>query len=250
VASDTAGAPRVAIVSRALAARLWPNADPIGRRLVSTESVEVVGVAPDTVYLSATERDPRPFFYVPLAQQYESGLALHVRATGDPLALVPAVRDATRRLDPQIAVARPRRLIDDFDRSLQAERTLATFVSVLSGMALLLAGVGIYGVMAHATRQRTPEIGLRLALGATPGSILGLMLTQGARLVAIGCGLGLTGAFFGARLIRARLFGIEPGDAVTWLGVSLVLLLVTLAACAIPARRAMRTDPASTLRGS
>jgi predicted permease len=249
-ASDVQTSPRVAIVSRSLADRLWPNADPIGQSMLSMSRLDVVGVVPDTVYLSATERDPRPFFYLPLAQNYESAVTLHVRTAGDPMAILPVLRRVVRDVDPRLAVTRPRRLVDEFRRSMTEQRTMATFVGLLSAVALLLAAVGLYGVLAYATRQRTTEVGLRLALGATPYSILNLIVMRGARLVGIGAVLGLAGAFIGVRFVRSRLFGVEPTDPVTWLAVSAVLVLVGVAACAVPARRAMRIDPAVALRSS
>jgi predicted permease len=248
--SDVQTSPAVVIVSRSLADRMWPNADPIGQTLVSMSRLEVVGVVPDTVYLSVTERDPRPVFYLPLTQNYESGVTLHVRTAGDPLAMLPAVRQIVRDLDPRMVLTRPRRLVDEFDRSIAAQRTMATFVGLLSGIALLLAAVGLYGVLAYATRQRTPEVGLRLALGATPASILRLIVMHGARLMAMGAGLGFAGAFFSVRYVRNQLFGVAPTDPVTWLAVFALLALIGLAACVVPARRAMRIDPAAALRSS
>jgi predicted permease len=249
-ASDVQTSPGVVIVSRSLADRLWPDADPIGRILISMSRLEVVGVVPDTVYLSATERDPRPIFYVPLAQNYESGVTLHVRTSGDPLAVLPAVRQIVRDLDSRLVLTGPRRLVDEFDRSMTTARTMATFVGLLSGIALLLAAVGLYGVIAYATRQRTSEVGLRLALGATPASILTMIVLRGARLMAMGAVLGFAGAFAAMRYVRNQLFGVEPTDPLTWLAVFALLLVIGLLACAIPARRAMRIDPAAALRSS
>lgn len=248
-AGDVQTSPRVAIVSRSLADLLWPSTDPIGEVLVTSASrLEVVGVVPDTVYRSVTERGPLPFYYVPLAQNYESAVTLHVRTEGDPIAILPAVRQLVRDVDPRLAVLRPRRLVDEFSRSMTEQRTMATFIGLLSAVALILAAVGLYGVMAYATRQRTTEVGLRLALGATPRSILNLVLLRGARLVATGLALGLLGAFASVRFVRARLFGVEPTDAVTWLAVCALLLAVALIACVVPARRAMRIDPAAALK--
>jgi putative ABC transport system permease protein len=249
-ASDVQTSPGVVIVSRSLADRLWPDADPIGRILISMSRLDVVGVVPDTVYLSATERDPRPIFYVPLAQNYESGVTLHVRTSGDPLAVLPAVRQIVRDLDSRLVLTGPRRLVDEFDRSMTTARTMATFVGLLSGIALLLAAVGLYGVIAYATRQRTSEVGLRLALGATPASILTMIVLRGARLMAMGAVLGFAGALAAMRYVRNQLFGVEPTDPLTWLAVFALLLVIGLLACAIPARRAMRIDPAAALRSS
>ena len=131
---------------------------------------------------------------------------------------------------------------------MTTQRTMAVFVGLLSGIALLLVAVGLYGVIAYSTRQRTAEVGLRLALGATPASILSLIVGRGARLIAIGAVLGFGGAFAAMRFVRNQLFGVEPTDPITWLAVLAVLLVVGLIACVIPARRAMRIDPAAALR--
>ncbi|HVQ14299.1 MAG TPA: ABC transporter permease, partial [Vicinamibacterales bacterium] len=226
--SDLAASPRVAIVSRSLADRLWPNTDPIGQMLISTSSLLVVGVVPDTVYRSTTDRQPMPVYYLPLSQNYEAGVSLHVRTDGDPMALLPAVRRIVSEADPRIALVRPRRLEDEFSRSLLEERTMVKFVGSLSGIALLLAAVGLYGVMAYTTRQRTTEIGVRLALGATPASILGMVVQRGVWLVVIGASFGLAGALVAGRFVRVLLFGVEPTDPITWIVVSAVLMFVGL----------------------
>jgi predicted permease len=254
---DRAGTPRVAIVSESLARRLWPDADPIGKalgggndggRAFGGNALQVIGVVPDTVYRSALERDPPPFFYNLLAQNYESGVALHVRAAGDPMSLVPSIREAVRQIDSQLVVARPQLLRDVLDQSLSRERMMGTLVGFFGAIALILAIVGLYGVMAHLAGQRTTEIGIRLAMGAPPSSILTLLLGQGLRLVAIGSVLGLAGAFAGTRYLETQLFGIDPTDPLTFAGVCVVLAVAGLAACAIPARRAMRVDPVIALR--
>ena len=247
--TDIPSSPRVAIIGRALGERLWPGADPIGRVMRWEDgALQVIGVVPDTVYLRSTEREPRPFFYLPLSQNFENGVSLHIRTTAEPLSLVSALRQVTRSLDPKLVITRPRRLVDDFQSSVETERLLARLSTMLSGLALLLAAVGLYGVMAYSVRQRTREVGLRLALGATPKVIMQLIVGRGARLMAIGVGLGLLGAAASVRLVRGQLFGVEPSDPVTWLGVCALLLVVGLIACGIPARRAMKLAPASVLR--
>ena len=248
--TDLRTSPHVAIVSRSLADRLWPNTDAMGKTLVSMSPYVVVGVVPDTVYRSTTDRQPLPIYYVPLSQNYEASVSLHVRTAGDPMAIVPAVRRIVREVDPRVVLGTPRRLEDEFSRSLIRERTMVRFVGSLSGISLLLAAVGLYGVLAYATRQRTTEIGVRLALGATPASILNMVVRRGLWLVVVGATFGLIGAFVAARFVRALLFGVEPTDPVTWIAVSTLLMLVGLVACAIPARRAMRIAPAAALRSS
>jgi putative ABC transport system permease protein len=141
-------------------------------------------------------------------------------------------------------------MVDELDRSMAGQRTAAMLSGLLSAIALLLAAVGLYGALAYSTKQRTSEIGLRLALGATPASVMRLIVSGGVRLVVTGIAVGCAGAYVAARYLRGQLFGVDPTDPITWLAVSAVLMTVGLIACAIPARRAMRIDPALTLKGS
>ncbi|HSC27488.1 MAG TPA: ABC transporter permease [Vicinamibacterales bacterium] len=247
--TDRPSSPAVAIVSRSLAARLWPGGDPLGKTMMVIDSPrEVVGVVPDAVYVSAIERNAPPFFYVPLSQNYESGVTLHIRAAGDPLAIIPQVRQALREIDPQVVLARPRTLTDQFGESVNDARMMAVLVGTFGAIALLLSAVGLYGVMSHLAGQRTAEIGIRLALGARPRSILAMIVREGAWLAAIGAALGLAGAYAGGRLVETQLFGVEPTDPLTFTAVLLTLLAVSLLACAVPAVRAMRVDPVVALR--
>lgn len=246
--ADGPTAPRVAIVSRSLAAKMWPHEDPLGKSF-GTGRTTVVGVVPDTVYRTVIEREPPPFFYLPLSQNYESGVALHVRAAqGDPLALLQSVRAAVRAVDAAIVVSRPQRLREVFDQSISSQRMMAVLVGLFGGIALLLAAVGLYGVMAHLAGQRRTEIGIRLALGANPGSILRLVLGEGMRLVLIGAAIGLAGALVSTRWLSSQLFGVRPSDPLTFVAVCVLLTGVAALACLIPARRAMRVDPAGALR--
>ena len=251
-AADGPTSVRVAIVSRSLAARLWPNDDPIGKQLMTGNTpATVVGLVPDTVYRNALEREPPPFFYLPLAQNYESGVTLHVRAAhGDPLALLPFLRAAVRHVDPAIAIARPQRLRNLFDQSIASQRMMATLVGLFGSIALVLASVGLYGVMAHLAGQRRTEIGIRLALGARPTTILSLILGEGLRLVAMGAVIGLAAALAASRLLESQLYGVSPTDPLTFAAVCLLLAVVAIFACLIPARRAMRVDPAVALRNT
>ncbi len=252
--TDSPTSPKVAIVSRSLAARVWGDADPIGKRLIAggdnTSGLDVIGVVPDVVYASAVERDPPPFFLIPLAQNYESGMTLHLRTAGDPMLVLPAVREALRDIDHQLAFARPRTLAAQLDRSFGDQRMMATLVGVFGVVAFTLAAVGLYGVMAHLVGRRTMEMGLRLALGARPSAIVALIVRDGLRLVAIGVALGLAGAYAGARLLETHLFGIRPTDPTTFITAAALFAVVSVAACVIPARRAMRVDPAQVLRGT
>jgi predicted permease len=248
--SDRVGTPRVTIVSQSLVAKLWANEDPIGKTLWSEGNrvQMVVGVVPDTVYTSTLERDAPPTFYLPLSQNYESGVALHVRAVGDPTSLIPAIREAVRQVDSQLVVERPQLLREVLDRSLSRQRMMATLIGLFAAVVLILAVVGLYGVMAYVASQRTTEIGIRLAMGAQRASIVTLVIWRGIRLLAIGVAIGLTGALIGTRYIEAQLFGVTATDPLTFLTVCLLLAIAGLTACAIPAWRAMRVDPIVALR--
>jgi predicted permease len=249
--TDTAGAERVTIISQSLASSLFNDRDPIGRTMIyGRTAMTVVGVVPDTVYRSSIERNPVPFLYVPLLQNYESGITLHVRTAGDPSAVIPSMRRALQEVDPQLVLGRPRVLRGEFEQSVGQQRMMATLVGLFGILSLLLAAIGLYGVMAHLAQQRTKEMGIRLALGARPTSIFHLMLSDGMRLVALGALFGIAGAFAAARYVRHQLFGVEPGDPLTLVLVTVVLFAAAVSACVLPARRAMRVDPALTLRGN
>jgi predicted permease len=248
-ASDTSERPCVVVVSQSLAAALWPQRDPIGQMLPLEPPAQVVGVVPDTIYRRGTDKEQQPpIVYSALGQNYEARVTLHVRTETPPLSLAPAVRRIARDLDPGATVTLPRALTDEFERSTQPQRTLALLTAALSAIALVIVGVGLYAVLAYSTRQRTTEIGLRMALGATESSVLRLVGMEGFRLVALGAALGLVGAMVGVRFVRSLLFGISSSDPMTWLGVCAVLAAVALVACAIPAVRAMRTAPSVALR--
>jgi predicted permease len=247
--SDTATSSRVVIVSQSLARRLWPGLDPIGRVLgQGVTAPAVIGVIPDAVYTSVIERDAQPFYLLPLSQNYESGVTLHVRTSGDPLALVPGVRQIVREIDPQLVLSRPRTLANELEQSLGTQRLIATFVGLFAALAVLLAAIGLYGLMAHTAGERKAEIGIRLALGASPAAILSMVIGDGLKLVAIGLMFGLAGAFGLSRVVEQHLFGVTPSDPVTYTMVALVLTTATIAACFIPARQAMRVDPVVALR--
>jgi ABC-type antimicrobial peptide transport system permease subunit len=164
------------------------------------------------------------------------------------MALAPAIREAVRQVDSQLAVERPQLLGEVLDRTLSTQRMLATLVGLFGAVALLLAALGLYGVMTNLATQRTPEIGLRLALGAQPVSIIGLLLAQSVRLLGTGAVIGLTGAFLGTRYIESQLFGVTATDPVTFVSACVVLAIAGVAASLIPTLRAMRIDPVSALR--
>jgi predicted permease len=249
--ADKPASPRVAIVSSKLAERLHPGVDPVGRTVTLGNTVlQIVGVVPDTVYRSTLEQNAPPVIYMPLSQNYESGVALHIATSGDPAELIPALRHAVRQVDPQLVVERTATFRELFTQSIGDQRMMAILVGMFGVVALVLAAVGLYGVMAQMAAQRTAEIGIRLALGAMPAAIMRLMLSDGLKLLAIGAALGLAGAFAGVKYLRHQLFGVEPTDPTTFVAVSVVLVLVGLLACVVPARRAMRVNPSTALRAT
>lgn len=249
-ASDSRGGQRAAIVTTSLANRLWPNADPVGKRLrdESRDALVVVGVVPDTVYTTTVEEQRPPAYYLRLGQNYESDVALHVRAAGTPTALLPALRDAVRRVDARLVLERPERMQDVMNRTLGRQRMMATLVGLFGALTLVLAVFGLYGVMAHTAAERTPEVGIRLAMGAQRSSILALFVRQGLVLVAMGASIGCAGALLAGRYIESQLFGITARDPLAFLAGVATLSAACLAATAIPAMRAMRVDPITALR--
>jgi putative ABC transport system permease protein len=241
--------PRVTIVTKSLADRLWPSDDPIGKTLRDEDTEQlIIGVVPDTVYTSPLEREGQRTYYLLLAQNYESAVALHVRASGNPLSLLPAIHEAVRRVDDELAVGRPQVLGDVLDRTLTSQRMMATLVGLFGAVALGLAALGLYGLMTHLAAQRTPEIGIRLAMGAQPASIVRLLVRQGVRLLVIGAAIGLAFALAGTRYVEAHLFGVTATDPLTFVSGGVVLAVAGLTASLIPALRAMRVDPVVALR--
>jgi predicted permease len=255
-AQDVAGAPQVVIINESMARRYWPNGDALGKRLVfgnypgspiPLQRLEIVGVIKDSKYLSLTEAT-RSMMFVPLEQSYRREMRLHIRTTREPAGLLASIRREVQTLDPNLPVYNIRTLEEQKDRSLYTARLTATLLSIFGGLALLLASIGLYGVMAYVVGQRRREIGIRLALGATSREVFKLVVKEGMTLVAIGLALGLAGAFAGARLLANFLYGVEPIDAATFIGIGALLMLVTLLANYAPARRASRVAPMEALR--
>ena len=252
--SDTESSPRVAVINEAMAERFWHGADPVGRSFKRDgdpqHTIEIVGVARN----SRTE-DPyspySPAFYVPMSQSYSSVQTLQVRTAGPPQAIAPEILAAIRGIAPTAPILSVRAMteaVNNGANGLMLFNIGAELTAALGLLGLTLAVVGIYGVMAYAAGQRTQEIGLRMALGAQRRSILWLISRQGLAIVGIGLALGLLLAIAVGRLVGDFLVGIGPTDPLTYISVSLLLSFVALAACYIPARRAMRVDPIVALR--
>ena len=248
---DTDQAPPVLVLNAAAARLHFPRGRPIGRR-ISMDGPdgpwrEVVGIVRDSKYGSLGE-DAVPVAYLPLAQNHETGMTLYVRASVPPGSLAPALRNEIRRLEPNLPVPDIRTMSETIGTSLYAARMGAWMIAAFGGLALLLAVVGIYGVLSFSIARRTREMGIRLALGARTRQVFLLVIRDGMWLVGIGPGIGLTAAIAGASSLRAFLYGISPTDVPSFSAATAVLALVALAACAIPARRAIRVDPVATLR--
>jgi len=245
--------PPPAIINEALAGALFGGADPVGS-LVAWEGIphHVVGVARDVKSRSATE-NARPQIYVPLELEYPfflglSGVALAVRSPAPPAAVVGSVRGAMRSLDPAMPVYQVERMTDHVGRALLVPRLCGALFGVFGAVGLALAAVGLYGVMSYAARQRTREIGVRMALGASARDVVGMLALSALRVTGIGLAIGLALALAASRAAAAFLYGVKPGDALTFGGVSLLLFAVAMAAALIPAWRAAGVDALRAIR--
>jgi predicted permease len=248
-AQDDAQSPPVAIVNEAFARRFWPGENTIGKRFNFTTGkwIEIVGVAQDGKYSSLDEQ-PKPFVYLPLAQNYESKVTLIARGAGDPNLLTATIRKEIHGLDENLPLYDARTMLEHMDLPLSPARAAATALGGFGALALLLAAVGVFGVMSHAVTQRTREIGVRIALGADSKEIFKLIVGQGALLVGIGVGIGLGVAALGTRLLASLLFGVSALDPLTFVGVTALLAATAFLACYVPARRATKVDPMVVLR--
>ena len=255
-AHDTAGAERAVIVSRAFAAKVWKDADPIGRRIRYGRGdqaawLHVVGVAPDLRYRSLRvgvdgPEDPDLFFAY--AQQPDRGLTIVASTAGDPVPLSAAVRDTVQRFDRDLPVRDARTISSSIAERTAQFRLTAGMMGIFGAAALLLAGIGVYGLINYSVAQRRQEIGVRVALGAGRREIYALVLRDGFLLTAIGLAIGLVAAFPASRLLATQLYGVNAFDPATYAAIAGLLTLTSLAATLIPARRAARRDPIAALR--
>ena len=249
-AQDVKDAPRVIIINDVLAQRLWPNEEVLGKRLrvgFETESREIVGVVATTKQANLIA-EPRPTMYMPYAQVPIGGLTLVIRTKGDPLLLAPVIREHVRLQDRDIPVSRIGTMEQVLSSSVAQQRFTMLLMGLFAGLALILALVGIYAVMSYLVTQRSHEIGIRLALGAGMNDVLQLMLKTGLSLTLAGIAIGLGAAWGLTRFMSTLLFGVTATDALTFAGVPLLLTVVALIACYVPARRATKVDPLVALR--
>ena len=251
---DRGDSPKVVVVNETAARRLWPGQDPIGRKIAATSFyfsdnavAEVVGVAADVTYGRPGTPQALDLYY----PSFQAGLpwgTIFVKTAGDPAAISPAVRREIKSLAPNLPVFDVFTLQTKVARTFGRERFAATLLALLAGIALFLASVGIYGLIAETVAARTREIGVRMALGAAPGDIVRRVVQRGLALAAVGLAAGVLAALALSRLLSSLLFGVGAADPATYGAVSAVLLLVSAAACWIPARRATRIDPTVALR--
>jgi putative ABC transport system permease protein len=244
-------APGVVIINEALARRSFAGVNPLGRRIViddgQTREREIVGVVGDVKHFSL-EDAAKPELYLPYAQRPTQNQTLVIRTEAEPAALVAAVRGEVRALDKDLPLYGVKTMEDYLDESVAARRLNMLLVGVFAAVALLLAGVGIYGVISHSVTERTREIGIRMALGASSQDALRLVVRRGMTLALMGVGLGLTGSVALTWLMKNLLFGVSATDPLTFVVIALLLTLVALLACWIPARRAAKVDPMIALR--
>jgi predicted permease len=245
---DAADSQPVVVINEALAKRYWPRRDPLGKRLkIAGKWATVVAVARTTNYYDLNE-PPQPFIYLPLYQFYSSEATIHVRTAGDPLRSAAAVKQAIHQLNSDLPFFNVAALDERIQAGSFILRMASVFVGVFGMLALALASVGIYGVVAYGAEQRTHEIGIRMALGARPVVVMRMVVGEGMRLAVIGLVVGIVASLGSTRLMSSLLFGVRATDPLTFAGVAILLTLVALVACYLPARRAMRLDPLVALR--
>jgi predicted permease len=246
--ADNEHAPRVTIVNARLARLLWGDQSPIGQQLTyKGETLEVVGVARDIMGRDLFE-PPGPMMYLPISQYYQRGVVVHVRGAAAISALAAAVEREVHALDPDLPVYSIKALDEHVFATLTPQRLLAALISGFGVLALVLTGIGLYGLLSYTVTERTPEIGIRMALGATKAEIVSLFLSRGVRLTLVGMVLGLAAAASVTRLMKSVLYGVTPLDPPTLVSVATLLMTAASISCYIPARRAARSDPTSALR--
>jgi putative ABC transport system permease protein len=245
---DTKDSPGVVIISDTMARKHWPSEDPIGKRIKpGSKLLEIVGVVSNVRSLGL-DRDQVPMIYLPHRQNPRGTMRLVVKTASDPMGLAGAVRKEVYRLDKNQPVAEVATMEEVVRNSIGARRILAALMGSFAVLALVLAGVGIYGVMAYSVVQRRHEIGIRVAMGASRAAILRMILGQGLRLLVIGLAVGLAGAVGLSRVIASQLYGVSALDPLTFCGVVVVLASLALLACYLPARRAVKGNPMDALR--
>jgi putative ABC transport system permease protein len=250
---DGAEAPRAGAIGERMANKWWPHESPIGKRirLGAPDSkqpwITIVGVVGDVTH-QVFDRGPRQVVYVPLAQMPKRWMDIGVRTAGDPLRLAPAVTEAIRAVDPEMPITGMATLETWMHEQSVGLNYMAVLMGVFGVLALVLSSVGVYGVMAYVVSEQTQEIGIRMALGAARGSVLGMVFRRGMTTTLTGLAVGIAAAYALAPMIASLVYGVSPKDPATFIGIPLALIAAAALAIYIPARRAMRIDPIVALR--
>ena len=252
-AADTQGRPRVAVINETMARQVFGERAPVGRHFQFVSGadrdvpIQVIGVARDSKYASLEQQVP-PTLFMPHAQAPPSGMTVEVRTASDPVTVASAIREAVRQTDPTIPLADMKTQRQQIAETIGKPRAFAALTTVSGVIGLLLACVGLYGIVSYETIRRTREIGIRMALGAKRSDVLRLVMGQIVAVLTIGAGIGVALALAASRLIGSLLFGVSPSDPLAMASALAVLIGVALAASYLPARRASRLDPTQALR--
>ena len=242
------------VIDEEFARRHWPNEDPIGKRIrlgggdPNNPKLEVIGVVGRVKMESLNQNSDRVQGYFAFNQLPDDSMTVLIKGASDPNLLIASARNAVKALDPDQPIYNQRTMGEIRAESVQSEKLTLTLLSLFAGIALVLAIVGIYGVMSYSVTQRTHEIGIRMAIGARPRDVFRMVLGQGMKLALIGVGLGLILAFAVTRFMATMLFGVAPTDATTFGAITAILIGVALLACYLPGRRATRVEPTISLR--
>jgi predicted permease len=240
----------VAIISEAMARHFWPGENAISKRFHffgDPKLLQVVGVVGDTV-INQIGEDPQPLAYLPLTQDFPPAATIQVRTSGEPEAVIATVRSRVQSLDRNLAITNIQTVEAVLNQGLWAPRMAAALLTLFGGLALILAAVGVYGVLSYSVNQQTREIGIRMALGATPAEVMRWVVAQGLRLAGVGVLIGVLAGLILMRSVASLLFGISTHDPETFAEVAMVLILVAFLACYVPARRATKVNPVVALR--
>jgi predicted permease len=247
---DNETAPKVVVINETAVLKYFANENPLGLRfgqsVEQSGQLEIVGVLRDAKYNSVRDEIP-PTMYVP-ALQGRPATVFHVRTAGDPAVTIGAIREAVRQIDPELPLIDLATQAEQIDKNLSQERAFAQAYSMFGALALLLASIGLFGLMSYSVARRTNEIGIRMALGARSEDVLRLVMGESMRLVSVGVVLGLVATLAAGRLVSSVLFGLAPSDAVTMAAAAMVMIAVSALAGFLPARRAARVDPLVALR--
>jgi predicted permease len=245
---DKADAPMVAIIDESMEGRYSGSENILGRRLrIDGRWATIVGVVRNTKHQNLSEH-PLPIVYLPLTQNYQPSTIIHLRTTSEPETLIPQMRRTAREMDPRIELFNILTLKESVRITGFLGRVETAFAGVFGIVALILAAIGIYGVVAYRTQQRTHEIGIRVALGASSTDVVRLVIWQGMRMVGAGLAVGLVVALWASHLLRGLLYGVSAMDPVTMIGVPVLLTLAALLACYLPALKALRISPTTAMR--